>query len=343
MPLTALYPLPTQIPMTAIIASKSSPPQGSRPINVRRDLNEIVELLELVFYKELPKGQRRKAKPSFGKRGIWPFNGWQASIPGFVWVQDQKIVGNVSLLNTQTNGRYLIANVAVHPSYRRRGIARHLMEDTLHWLEQHKANVTLLQVEEDNHGAIRLYESLGFYVVDTAQSWEMPYNHLRPIHVPPFSKKPDQFDGFELRPWRGQRWQEAYALDTAVFPPDLNWPDPLPPEIYKRGLSRWWRNFTNGTQEEVWTAISTNNQLIALGAILNEWAQPYTLKIRVHPHWQGLIERPLFGKLIRRLTYMRPRTIRIEHLSSDPPMFNLIREAGMRPHRILTTMRLNLQ
>ena len=48
-------------------------------------------------------------------------------VPGFVWEEDGSIIGNATLLQSDIPNRYLVANVAVHPDYRRRGIAKGLM------------------------------------------------------------------------------------------------------------------------------------------------------------------------------------------------------------------------
>src|SRR5262249_54803806 len=55
-------------------------------------------------------------------------------------------------------GESEILNLAVHPSHRRRGIAKRLMQNALTSAQ----GMWFLEVRESNEGALRLYESLGF-------------------------------------------------------------------------------------------------------------------------------------------------------------------------------------
>ncbi len=55
--------------------------------------------------------------------------------------------------------------VVVHPAHRREGIARRLIAAGMEWAEQFGARRVLLEVEERNSPAIRLYEDLGFMVL----------------------------------------------------------------------------------------------------------------------------------------------------------------------------------
>lgn len=55
-----------------------------------------------------------------------------------------------------------ILKVAVHSGYRKRGIARRLIEDTLEHFRDRGASHAVLEVRTDNTSAINLYEKLGF-------------------------------------------------------------------------------------------------------------------------------------------------------------------------------------
>ena len=88
------------------------------------------------------------------------------SVPlsGIVWEENGKIVGNVSLVAHNYKGRKitLIANVATHPDYRRRGIGRALTERAMLQARQKGAKELWLQVRDDNPTAIKIYKDLGF-------------------------------------------------------------------------------------------------------------------------------------------------------------------------------------
>lgn len=332
--------------MTAIPVSAQQNPvsEGPRPIDLRRDMPQIIDLLEVVFNQQMRNSKQRKINPSLGQTPF-PLNLFkrEQTVPGFVWERDKRIVGNVSLLTTSVQGRFLIANVAVYPELRRRGIARRLMQETMSWTMANHGRVLFLQVEADNRGARRLYDTLGFRAVDTSTSWTMPYSRLAGLRFPIHGLGPDEFPGFYLRPLRSDDWQQAFQIDTQAFHPDLNWPDPLEPDAYKNSLRRWWSNLLNNRQQEVWLAVEEQtDQPLGLGAITSEWGRAHRLKVRILPAWHGRVERPLLGKLLRRLQYLRRRPIKIEQRMEDHTMNDLLVEAGFRARRSLTTMRYDL-
>lgn len=69
------------------------------------------------------------------------------------------IATGLGILDRQYIGVYAIH---VHPSYRRRGLARRIVQTILSKGREQGAAYAYLQVVSDNEGAIRLYESLGF-------------------------------------------------------------------------------------------------------------------------------------------------------------------------------------
>ncbi len=58
-----------------------------------------------------------------------------------------------------------IATIAVHPDFRRRGIARELMVTAIRECITHGAVSATLEVRQHNLGAITLYRQLGFEAV----------------------------------------------------------------------------------------------------------------------------------------------------------------------------------
>ncbi|MCB0032163.1 MAG: GNAT family N-acetyltransferase [Anaerolineales bacterium] len=309
-----------------------------RPLNLNRDIPQVMALLDLVFRPTLQADEQQArrgnltlhSQPGFVLRLSQLATG---IAPGFVWEEAGKIIGNVSLLSSKQAGRYLIANVAVHPDFRRRGIARSLLETALTHLRQRQGRQVLLQVENINFSAKHLYEELGFVALGDVITWYLPSSRYRelPVH-----------DARDIRQLDGSAWRAAYALDQAFMPPDLYWPDPVGPELYQQNLWRRLGNFLNGQQVEAWAALDDEGKLVGTALIRSEFGQPHELFLRVAPAGQGQWERPLLAKLMRRLRYLRRRHIKMVHPAADEWTQALLMEAGFQNRRTLTTMKLQL-
>ncbi len=57
-----------------------------------------------------------------------------------------------------------IATIATHPDYRRRGVARRLLVQTLEVARDRGAHLVMLEVRRSNLAAQKLYESFGFTI-----------------------------------------------------------------------------------------------------------------------------------------------------------------------------------
>lgn len=263
-------------------------------------------------------------------------------VPGYVWEESGSIVGNVSVLTTKKKGRFLVANVAVHPQFRRQGIAQNLMETVVKQVRERGGRELLLQVRQDNEAAIGLYESIDFQQVGSMTSWYASFRHFRLLPASVSAQSPDHSGDFFIRPLRREEWRKAYELDTAVVHPDLNWPEPLPKDHYRGGLWRWFNNVINARQAETWVAEGQEGQMAGLASIQSEWGRMHTLVLRSLPAWRGAVEQPLLAKLLRRLQHMYRRNIRIDHPAADDVAGELLRRANFVPRRTLTTMALTL-
>jgi len=152
-----------------------------RPFDMRRDLGAVADLVELCFADTLDSDGRDYVARMRSAARNSSFLGWAsatadwASVPmgGFVYLEDGRLVGNASLIPYFVNGRrfFLIANVAVHPDYRRRGIARRLTERSIEFARQKGTPSAWLHVREENLGAVHLYQSLGFLERAVRTTW----------------------------------------------------------------------------------------------------------------------------------------------------------------------------
>lgn len=312
---------------------------GPRPINLNTDIPGILRLLEQVFGASMDAdGRQMFAGASAQSPAIlWRLSPAAAKLSlGFVWEEDGRIVGNVTVLPSETPGRFLVVNVAVHPDFRRRGIAQLLMRQVEKLVQQRQGNQILLQVVKQNSAAIALYNSLNYTTVGSMTHWTASVSRLRRLDLNL------QGAGPSIRELRRQEWQAAFALDNQALHADLNWPEMLKPDAYKSGLLVRLMNFLNGRQIETWVISGAQNRLVGLGSITTEWGQPHQAVLRVHPSWTGRLERPLLAKLIRRLQYLPRRNVAIDHPDDDELVNALLHEANFQPRRTLTHMRLDL-
>ena len=305
--------------MIAIPAiAQEGPSSGLRPIDLRTDVAPVMSLLRLAFGAALESDSRPLLQPgpslAQSNRGSLASLLGRGMPAGFVWEEAGRIVGNVSVLTTSLPGRYLVANVAVHPNYRRRGIARRLMLQVQQAAQANAGREILLQVDQQNDSAIQLYASLGYEWLGAMTTWQVAHHLLQSLAAPAGL--------YRLRRLGSDEWRAAYALDRQVLPADLHWPQPVREDAYKQGLWRWMSN--------------------ALAALTSEWGRAHSLALRVAPAGQGQVERPLLAWLIRRVQQAARRPVRVDHPAGDDLVNSLLQEANFRPHRTLAVMKQKL-
>ncbi len=82
---------------------------------------------------------------------------------GFVITDADRVAAYGGIIIAADEGQIL--NIATHPSYRRRGLARRIMEEIIATAAEKGTAFITLEVRESNRGAEKLYESLGFTAV----------------------------------------------------------------------------------------------------------------------------------------------------------------------------------
>lgn len=215
--------------------SKTQPPQ-LRPFDSRRDLDAVADLIEFSFSATLdPDGRRylRQMRSLANRKGLYRWSSMASSsnvlpIAGYVWEEAGKVVGNLSLVPFFHQGRRidLVANVAVYPEFRRRGIARALTTKALEKSRGRHASATWLQVRHDNQAAIDLYTSLGFNVRACRTTWVATPESLQ--------GDADPRKRVVLR--RARHWTRHKVWLDQNYPPSLRWYFPLRMSAMKPGL-----------------------------------------------------------------------------------------------------------
>jgi GNAT superfamily N-acetyltransferase len=251
-----------------------------------------------------------------------------ASLPmaGFVWEQDGRIVGNSSLIPFRDRGKrvYLIANVATHPDYRRRGIGRALTERSMKQARDRNAVAVWLHVRDDNPGAIELYEQLGFQEIARRTTWQATPDHFlsvpeSDIHI---GSRPPRF-------WPLQReWLER------LYPESLNWYHTWNFNPLRPGLWNWFYLLFVDFNIKQWAAIR-NDEFLAALAWMPQVGKSESLYAATGTGLDG-------GALTELLLHARRSLSNHSSLSLDYPageMTDAIQAAGFRIRRTLLWMR----
>lgn len=143
---------------------------GIRPFDIGRDLRAVSKLIADAFADDLDEqgeAALRELQILGYMSGLLRLlsrstDEFQNIFNGFVWVENNQVVGNVTVHRTSNSGRWQIANVAVSPAWRGRGISRALMERTLDYIRDMGGSWAVLQVRGENQIARGLYERLHF-------------------------------------------------------------------------------------------------------------------------------------------------------------------------------------
>lgn len=258
-------------------------PQGEnlRPLNILHDLPQVADLIELCFASTMDDDgqsylqQMRRAGHDQG------FLNWagkmvdSTSMPlaGFVWEENAKIIGNVSLVYQTYAGKKMamLANIATHPDYRRRGIGRSLTEKAMVAARQKGARDLWLQVRDDNPTAIKIYSDLGFserarrttYYSGPGGSQPEARSPLNP-GVPssqPGAGDVDPGAGIIISTPLNRHWPQQYAWLERAHPAELSWYAHLDWKTLSPGLGNWLRRILDGTEGRQWGAIRNGNLL----------------------------------------------------------------------------------
>ena len=86
-----------------------------------------------------------------------------------VAIEDGRVAGYIG--SQTVMGESDMMNVAVHPDYRRRGIAERLVNDLVEALKAFESHCLTLEVRESNDSARALYAKLGFCQVGLRKNY----------------------------------------------------------------------------------------------------------------------------------------------------------------------------
>ena len=326
----------------SIFVRAEAPRSGPQPFDPSRHMRQVAQLVSLVFADELDdRGRSALREMEFAGR-LSPYLGGLTSLAlfsdelyGYVWTEDGRVVGNVSLQQGDDSGlRWRITNVGVLPEYRGRGIARTLMQETLREIARRAGAWAILQVRAGNELAHRLYLELGFVDICRDGIWRLP---APPEH--PFGTDPT----VPLEPLRTLTGSEWLDLARTARPQLAQWVAPLNPADYQisfgrlagEALGRW----TGAFRVERWAFWERGRLMGAVETRSNMFESVDLLRFAVRPDARGRVERSLLARGLRSLARSGPRPVLVEHSGDHAEGVLALETAGFKVERDLVTMR----
>lgn len=238
-----------------------------RPLSVLRDLPAVADLIELCFSNTMDNDGRRYVQDMRRAGNDNAFIKWanraveSTSLPltGYVWEENGKIVGNVSLVpHRRQNARvYLIANVATHPDYRRKGIARALTHRAIEHAREKNVDSVWLHVRDDNPAALRLYTGLGFIERARRTSWQAYTDAGAAILQA----------GIHVAERDAGSWETQRAWLARLYPEFLAWHRNWNFNALKPGFLNWLYLFLMDTDTRQWAAYKAGEFQAALACL----------------------------------------------------------------------------
>jgi ribosomal protein S18 acetylase RimI-like enzyme len=327
--------------MVASMLRKGRVQTGVRPFNPYRDLGAVAELIDVAFGDGLdPAGrvtldEMRRAARWGAWLGWLYYPGWSGvdSTSGFVWVEQGCVVGNVSLRRTLEWNGFLIGNVAVHPDWQGRGIAKALVEAALDEISVQGGRWVGLEVEADNQVARRLYESEGFREIGRML-------HMLRLAGMPYDGKLPQYPS--LRRGRGRDSLALIDLVRAVIPERQRPLLELRLENYRPGWERTLDQFLEG-RREVWWVIENGGVICAAVRVLRERGRlPDRLEVLVSPERSGFVEDVLVQQALASLRGASKKAVEVLLPNATDALVAVLDAAGFQKLRVLVQMRLDL-
>jgi ribosomal protein S18 acetylase RimI-like enzyme len=282
-----------------------------RKLDLSSDLDQVADLIEACFpISHDPDGQtyiREMRKTARDMRML----GWLSNLAelgstksaGFVWVEADKILGNLSLIPFQKDGRrfHLIANVAVTANQRRKGIARALTEHALAYLRRRGDEATWLQVRVDNPAAIALYRSAGFKNEAVRTTWRIrPQDFIR--------NAGQAGNALTVKQCNQQRWQSHQAWLADAYPSEIRWNLPVDFNRFAPGLVQHLTNFMDGMRFRHW-AFYQNQELRGVITWQKTRAYADTLWLAFSPEFENEILPRALAYVLKRLKPKHPLSI----------------------------------
>jgi len=359
--------------VTATTENKQAARGRVRRLDPTRDMGAIAQLIDTAFGDDMDRQGRAALRDMRWMSRLSPLVWWWAQADpsfretynGFVWeevaggqhslrhttphytaVRSEgaptgregrgTVVGNANLMiSPGSRYRWVICNVVVREDYRRQGIARRLMEETIEEARRQGAEEAVLQVYQDNLPALRLYTDLGFQQL----SGEMGL-HLAAVEAVEAVDAP----GYELRPYQPSSagGRAAYDLANLAVPTAQQWLKPVRVTEYEPDwgthVGGWLADLVAGRRSCRLMAFRDTEPAALLSIEASLRRQAHSLKLLIHPKHRGQLEPMLVSRALSMLAGLPGKGVQATVFTDHSGAIQALGQYGFREKRTLLTM-----
>jgi len=326
--------------MVAATLRRKAAFSGLRPLDNTRDLGGVATVIAEAFRGEMDPAGARAVREMRLIGNLGPLAWWldlfapvgEGFTPGFVWLEDGRIVGNATLRRALPSWRgWIIGNVAVLPEYRQHGIARQLIEVCVAQARNEGGEWVALEVRADNESARHVYSSLGFQQTGAVAHWRREANAPMQLDAP----------ADKVRRPRSSESKTLFTLAQSVTPEALRWAEPLRESEFVLGWDRSLDLWLSGQKESWWVAQSDGKIVGAIEA--QTFLKPREEgRLRMWVAAGHDLHAALIGAALRQRD-LAARPMMIAHPAGDADAWDAIAQFGFQPLRTLAHMKLNLK
>ena len=322
---------------------------GIRPFDIARDLRPVAELIAEAFANELD----QRGNAALREMRVMSHMGgflkllnrttgeFDDVFNGYVWEEEGRVIGNVTVQRADRYGsRWQIANVAVLPSHRGKGIARRLMERALDHIHMAHGRWGVLQVYQANAAARHLYENMGFeYLGGKAE--------LRLEQVPGSA----EIAGLDARlphfyTFGPHQWQELYELANRQLSSQAQWWRALRRSDYQvameQQIGEWFGRVIGQRVVHRRCVQITRRFEAALVLTAQRWGGEHEVRLWVRPESYGQYEAGMINWTLQTLADYPRLPVNLELITDHQAALDAAHQAGFQVQRTLLTMRRQL-
>jgi len=252
------------------------------------ELDKMLDLMEVAFAEDSAREGRNLRADMAGVQRLLPVLRILTKIKPsladkfytLAWEVDGRFVAGITLSQQGSDKqRWYIFNVATHPDFRGRGLARKLVNTALDHVRARNGKRVLLDVRADNTAAYNLYTSVGFLHLETSTTLKGTLSHLPNCAWP---------TDYSVRQLRDDEWQPVFALEQRLASDATRTVCPITPDQFRDGpVARLMQGVMNRAQKrrtERWL-VERAGQPIGLAASYAQLtgSNPHHIEVSLDP------------------------------------------------------------